>query len=687
MKKLIFTIAAAVCAVRLTAQDKAEFGAENIPLKKVTLYSSGVAHYLHEGRVSGSGAVELLFSPKQINDVLKSLTIADTAASNLSVRYQSEDTLRKTLESLKVNLAASASVFDILKAQQGAELTVFTPHQINGITGTILSVDKNRRADGEDFVVSLSAWDGVHLVPFADIQSFRFTDEKRNEDLNAALALILDASAQSRKKIRVQIDAEGERNIKLSYIMEAPVWKASYRLNAASGKASFQAWAIVDNSTDLDWKNITLTLTTGRPVGFTQNLFAPYYTDRPELPLAIAEAAQAETFASGVAKEYVSEERASSAMRSRSLEKRAMAFELSAASPDTAYDEAYADMPEGAAALESSVPPAYFENQAAAGSAGEMFAFTPAKPVSLERQQSMMIPLTLASMPAEKFSVFSSIPYGTSVNPKFCIRIENTSGLKLPAGPVTVFDGGEYVGDALLEFLPENEKRLIAYGDDIEVSGTKSNSTNRNIETVTIAGGILSILYKQVQTAVYSVKNTDVKERTVIIEHAKKAGFELAAAASLTETTADKYRFTLKVAGGSNTELKIEESRIYRNEKKLFEMDSAAFVSYAANSELPDSIKKAFEAIIKEKDKVAAAQKIQKDVQDRRTDAAREQGRVRENLEAVGAETQQGKAFLDKLLTLESELDTLKTEAAAAAEHVKTAQEHFAAFIKGLKVE
>jgi len=689
MKKLIFTIAAALCAASFTAQESAEFGADDIPLKKVTLYSSGVAQYVHEGTVSGSGSASLLFSPGQINDVLKSLTVTDTAAANLSVRYQSEDTLQKTLESLTVNLAQAVSVFDMLKAQQGAELTVFTPHQINGITGTILSVDKSLRADGEDFVISLSAWDGVHLVPFADIQSFRFTDEKRNEDLNTALALILDSSAKGRKKLALVIDAPAQstRTVRLSYIMEAPVWKATYRLDAKNDTAALQAWAIVDNSTDLDWKNITLTLTTGKPVGFRQNLFAPYYTCRPELPLAIAKAADAQTFDSGAAEGSRKEHRG--LLRSNALSKRAMSapFEFSDTLPDTAYDEAAADIPEGAASLESRVPQSYFENQMTADSAGEMFAFTPSSPVSLERQQSMMIPLTRSFVPSQKCSVFSSIPYGSNVNPKFCIQIENTSGLKLPAGPVTVFDGGEYAGDALLEFLPENENRLIAYGDDIEVSGTKSDFTSRNVETVTISDGVLSILYKQTQTSVYTVKNADSKERTIVIEHAKKSGFELAATDALSETTADKYRFTIKTKGGDTTELKVEESTTFRNEKTIFDMDSASFISYSSNAELPDGIKKAFEAAAKEKTKVSAAKKAFKDAEDRRTDAVREQERARKNLEAVGASSPQGKAFLDKLLRLENELDALKAESVSAAENVKSAEDAFAAFVRGLKAE
>ena len=681
MKKTLFVLLAAVCMVKLIAEPvRARFGKDGIPLKKVTLYSSGVAHYVHEGTVSGSGDIELLFSPAQINDVLKSLAVTDPAAKNVTVNYQSEDTLRKTLESLKVDITTASTLYDILKTQKGAEIELFTPHQI---TGKILSVDKHSAKETDSFFISLVAKDGIHIISFADIQFFTFTDKNRNEDLNTAIALILDASTKNRKKLDIKIDAQGERKIGLSYVMEAPVWKASYRLDMGTDKAAFQAWAIIDNSTDLDWKNITLTLTTGRPVGFTQNLYTPYYTYRPKLPLAIAQAAEAETFASA--------DKEAEYERAAPMAKRYLPFEKKSDLPDTAYitfkeRENYAAEPEGAAGLESAVPSAYFENQAEAGNAGEMFAFTPSKPITLERQQSMMIPLTLASLPAEKYSVFSSIPYNERVNPKFCISIENTSGLKLPAGPITVLDGGGYAGDALLEFLPEAEKRLIAYGDDIEVTGSKQSSTSRNVETVTIADGIVTTLYRQIQSATYLIQNADKKERTVIVEHTKNAGFELATKQALAETTANKYRFKLKAAGNAGAELKVEETRVYKSAQNVFDMNSNTFISYTTNTEMPEAIRQAFESIIKEKEKVSAEQKVLKDLQDRQTDISREQERVRKNLEAVGSESQQGRAFLTKLLKLETELDDLKTNIADAVKRVNKAQEDFTAFVKGIKI-
>ena len=669
MKNMIFTILSAICVAGAAANPIENFNGDDIPLKKVTLYSSGVAHYVHEGTVSGSGNIELLFSPAQINDVLKSLVVTDPGAKNLTVNYQSEDTLRKTLESLKIDLSAATTLYDILKAQKGAEVELFTPHQI---IGKILSVDKNSSKETDSFFISLAAKDGIHIIAFSDIQSFTFTDKKRDEDLNTALALILDASAKNRKKLDIKIDAQGERKIGLSYVMEAPVWKASYRLDMGTDKAAFQAWAIIDNSTDLDWKDITLTLTTGKPVGFTQNLYAPYYTYRPEVPLAIAQAAEAEIFDSAD-KEVQYRSAASmplAASPAPMMEKRAYKY------AEEEYDDANEENNS-----------AYFENQAEAGNAGEMFAFTPSKPVTLERQQSTMIPLTLASLPAEKYSVFSSIPYNERVNPKFCISIENTSGLKLPAGPITVLDGGEYSGDALLEFLPEAEKRLIAYGDDIEVTGSKRADSTRTIETIKMTDGVMTTSYRQVQSTIYLIRNANKKERTVIVEHAKNAGFELTSKQALAETTANKYRFKFKAAGNTGTELKVEEARTYQSTQKIFDMNSNTFISYTTNAEIPEKIRKAFASIITEKDKVTAAERSLKALQDRQTEIGKEQDRVRRNLEAVGSESQQGRAFLTKLLNLESELDNLKTDITAAVEQVNKAQQNFTAFVKNIRID
>ena len=680
MKKTILMLLSAVCAAVLPAQTN--FNAENIPLQKVTLYSSGVAHYEHTGTVTGSGKIDLLFSAEQINDVLKSLVITDPGAQNLSIDYQAENTLKKALESLKVNLSSSSSLYDILNAQRGAEIEIYTP---NKSTGKILSVEKktrngtsgekNRSAEEVPFLSLIS--DGkINIIAFSDIQSFKFTDEKRNRDLDTALNLILEASSNTRKQVSIKIDAKNgtARNISISYVMEAPVWKAGYRLNAENGKAAFQAWAIVDNSTDLDWKNIQLTLTTGRPVAFKQNLYQPYYTYRPEIPLMIAQAADPETFESGTAYQEGYEE----ADRHYDM---APTKEMAAPYAKKRYEEtkAYSDS-NGSGSN-------YFDNQTEMKTAGEMFAFTPAKPVNLERQKSTMIPLALVSIPAEKVSVFSSVYQGRTVNPKFCINIENTSGLKLPAGPVTVLDNGEYAGDALLDFLPEGEKRLIAYGDDIEVGGSKRAIENQTLDSVTIVDGVLTRKIKHEIKTQYKIKNSAKKTRTIIIEHPIRTGYELRENKDLTEKTANKYRFKIEAEAGKEKDFTVQEESLLATQFRLINTDDNFLISLQAAGNLPAKTKKTFDVIIKERQKLSNFRAELSALQTSRNKLVSEQERIRKNLEAFGTETQQGREFINKLLKAETELEELAEKTEAAETRLRQAEKIFKDYLNAISIE
>src|SRR5205823_5616151 len=64
-----------------------------------------------------------------------------------------------------------------------------------------------------------------------------------------------------------------------------PIWKTSYRLLLPSGgandKPKLQGWAIVENQTDNDWNDVQLSLVSGRPISFVQDLYQPLYIPRP----------------------------------------------------------------------------------------------------------------------------------------------------------------------------------------------------------------------------------------------------------------------------------------------------------------------------------------------------------------------------------------------------------------------
>jgi len=72
----------------------------------------------------------------------------------------------------------------------------------------------------------------------------------------------------------------------VSYTIAAPIWKTTYRVVLdSSGKPFFQGWAIVDNVSEEDWKNISLSLVSGSPVSFIQQIQRPFYRYRPIVPM------------------------------------------------------------------------------------------------------------------------------------------------------------------------------------------------------------------------------------------------------------------------------------------------------------------------------------------------------------------------------------------------------------------
>src|SRR5207253_1519297 len=88
---------------------------------------------------------------------------------------------------------------------------------------------------------------------------------------------------------------------------------------------------------------------------------------------------------------------------------------------------------------------------------GELFEYRIDQPVSLPRQQSAMIPVAAQAIGGEKLSIYN--PDVDARYPLNAVRLKNSTGLHLLGGPVAVFDGGIYAGDARMESVQPNAER------------------------------------------------------------------------------------------------------------------------------------------------------------------------------------------------------------------------------------
>ncbi len=107
------------------------------------------------------------------------------------------------------------------------------------------------------------------------------------DKLGAAVATVDVPHARDTDRtigLDVRLSAGRAHDLLVSYAVPTPTWKAAYRvvLDDRSPTALLQAWAMVNNASQEDWRGVQLTLATGAPMSFALDLHTPEYVKRPD---------------------------------------------------------------------------------------------------------------------------------------------------------------------------------------------------------------------------------------------------------------------------------------------------------------------------------------------------------------------------------------------------------------------
>jgi hypothetical protein len=256
--------------------------------------------------------------------------------------------------------------------------------------------------------------------------------------------------------------------------------------------------------------------------------------------------------------------------------------------------------------------------------------------------------------------------------------------MRLPAGPITVFDGGTYAGDALIDFFPENEKRIISYAEDLTVSGTFSQSNPRTVTAVTVSSGVMTIIRRQDYERIYSIRNASGTGKRLIIEHPVTMGAELSVPAAFHERTPNLYRFDLVLPANQELNFTVRESAPLSERITLAQLRPEAFLSYSTNQEIPANVRNALQRAIELRRLVDVAATSLQDLENQRTRLFSEQDRIRRNLEAAGNQSPQGQEYLNRLASLDRDIDAINAEINNAIRHAQTTRRDYDNYLANL---
>src|SRR5262249_4657671 len=144
-------------AVSSAARGERESGksatAALLPVAQVVLFSSGVGHFVREGTVEGDQRIDLAFPARDVNDLIKSLTLRDRDGGRIdAVSYDSNVPVERTLASFAVNLTGNPTFSSLLNQARGEKVEVVLQQgaaQPGTLTGSIVGVERKRQAVGK----------------------------------------------------------------------------------------------------------------------------------------------------------------------------------------------------------------------------------------------------------------------------------------------------------------------------------------------------------------------------------------------------------------------------------------------------------------------------------------------------------------------------------------------------------
>ncbi|HVZ93228.1 MAG TPA: hypothetical protein VG797_01835 [Phycisphaerales bacterium] len=700
--------AMALCPARFTMA-AGEAVSSDLPIKTITLYRSGVGSFERRGTVTGDKTVQLRFETEQVNDILKSMVLLDLDGGKIAgVSYGSKEPLERRLKSFGVDISNAPDVASLLQSLRGSAVRIQTGDGPD--EGTILGVESRPIVERSDkntdvitaMFVNLVTKKGIRSIPIPKIIAFELTDEHLNSELQQALAALAEHRADRLKSVDLRFtsgnDNNKDRRVVVAYVMEMPVWKASYRLvlpEAAkdgkdTGKPMLQGWAIVENTTDDDWRDVRLSLASGRPVSFTMDLYEPIFAQRPMVPVPVLGGILPRIYETARRQLAPAEAPSASSMVSNQMAKESMRFrgDLSMGRDEsTGRGGAPASMTlEDSDSVRVNLGDAAAQSQASAGEAGEQFIFTLDAPVTIERQRSAMLPILGTQITGRRVSI-----YNASDNPKSPMRgvqLKNDSGLHLMPGPIAVYDANTYAGDAQIPHTSRNQDRLLSYALDIDVNASTDTKQSSTVVKLQITGGLIRQTMREERSTSYHFDNFDsTRGRTILVEHPKTPGWDIIEPKKTTETADTVRRFDVPLDPSKSADLTVKEEMIQYSTLAVTSIDLPTILSYfkqgRASQAVVDAVKKAAEMQTKINDLNAQLARLKSE----RNDISKDQSRIRENMSRIDRNSELYGRYVAKLNEQESRLEQIISQLDDTQKKQTDAEGALRGYLNNLEVE
>jgi hypothetical protein len=687
-----------------------------LPLRTLRLYETGVGYFERSGVVAGARDTTLPIPAGHIDDALMTLVVLSgggkASVQGLEFGSSVSKGMARALAGLPLDADAPIRYRDLLLSLKGAVVAV---DAVGGRhTGRLVDVlgaadageaaeeevteDRPRggtpgkpgkpaaaapRPGPELTLLVLTERGEIRRFRTGDVRSVQPTDPAHTARLRSALDALATRGVQTRRFLKVL--AESQTPVTLGYVAETPIWRTTYRLvlDEKGPAGMLQGWALVHNDTDEDWQGVKVELVNGRPDSFLFPVAAPRYARRELVPPAnpLSTVPQLlDTTVDALWGDHV-EGGGGTGEGTIGLGSLGTIGRGGGGGSGSGYGRGYGglgarggDEASGLLAVGNLASVA----RASGVEAGALFTYALAQPLSLRAHGSALVPFVGETVDVK---AITWVPR-PGEPARAAVRLKNSTGQTLPAGPIALFAEGGFAGESAVDRLKPGERRFLQFGADLDLElDAKRDKAEEEPRRVTFQHDTLSLHYLKRTDHTYEIENRGGRARAVhlALQVVKNATVTGADAVDYDESAAQPVA-VFNVAARRKVERAIRTEEGLVRHTSLAGLTAVGLRTLAAKATLPArSAAVLGEAAARQEE----LERTRRDIEKNKAAAAELQGdigRLREHLRAAGGDKGAGAAagagpLVQRILAAEDKLSGLRRAGEALGADVKRRQD------------
>lgn len=447
----------------------------------VDLLDSGLAWMVWDLK-AGEGE-DFIVPRDRLDRFLASFTVMGRGVAAPQLSLAGPGSMADRLEGLHFSPEDFSSTETLLRALIGHRVFLGTARPLQGV---VMGVSRTDTCDAGSCATLMLDTEQEGMGRIRAVEIDQITELQAADPVLAAeISRILTEMAQSRNEDQRRITlslkkTQEDAQAYAGFMTPATPWKITWRaMLGAEGEGRLQGWAVIHNDTGEDWRDVTLSLSTGSPQVIETALFDPAPVASTPMPMAL--------------------------------------------SADAPMMEAFSARAAGAGAMaDMGMIPMAPEPVVQDGEGTSRYTLP--DPMSLDAGQMMSIPILDQPLEGKRLTLYrgGQMGQGVATAPDLVLRVNNDLGVRIPEGVASISDptGVGFMGNARIPQLLPGEERLVTFARDDRLTVTETSQQERISERLNITGATLFLEEHEIIETTYRIEaQAEVHATDMVIDH------------------------------------------------------------------------------------------------------------------------------------------------------------------------